>query len=95
MNLIFIFIEIERSLFDTSEEKIVHSDLRMRNTDDSRDIDYSGTTVTVNSTTSTYAMSKDGLYIAWESEDGKITVMNTNTHKVAELTAAVGTADQN
>ncbi len=78
---------VSQSLFDSSEVRVLVNDLDMENYADRVATD-------INRPVSTYTVSKDGLYLAWESNNGEITVMNTTTQEESVITTG-SSANQN
>ncbi len=86
---------VRQNLFDNGEVQVIAEDVRMINETDQavKFADYtfssdripSALAETANDVVTTYAVSKDGFYLAWESANGEITVMNSNTQKTSTI----------
>ncbi len=84
---------VKQSLFDTSEVQVLVEDIQMSN-ETEIDLQIANGTAILNSNystpVSTYTVSKDGLYMAWESANGEVTVMNTETELNSVLRVGEG-----
>ncbi len=82
---------VKQNLFDTSEQEVLVTDVKPFNssnyavTDSSPELHLTG-----------YSLSKDGQYLAWESADGDISVMKTDTAETSTISVGTNsTANQN
>ncbi len=93
---------VRQNLFDNGEVQVIAEDVQMTNETNQAakfaDPDFlnpivpTGLAKSANIEMSTYAVSKDGLFLAWESGNGEISVMNSLSQKSSTILVG-GTTD--